>query len=624
MPLVTTPMSSQASGISFLVSKFGNDVGPLKQIREILVNAFEAIEHYQLSNASDASYKPRVAVYADRWYEHTDGVQKMAYADNGIGMNLYELRQYFNSLAQSGKTQALDKNYGVGAKISTAAWNPYGVEIRSWKDGQATMVRLVCDENSGLYGLEAFEDVDEDTKPDYLDLTGSPDTNLLKPDFIKDHGTVVVLLGKSLSDNTMVAPQSAAITSPTWWFYQQVNRQFFEIPSGIKLSAWVNDLVKTRELRGYKPALQDLQQSSGCVELSNAWAHWWILDHDRILEKYDAYRLTYHAFSGSKQFGHIAALFRGELYDFSSHMAAIPALQKFGIFAGFNDVVLYLEPKPGLAIQANLTRTSLLMPDGTGLPWAAWASEFYANLPDEIIAHVERNQNLNNKDEKQRIRERIKQYKDFLTVTQRRPSPNGEVNSSDEPTVAPGTTGDVTTKSKTYTGTNRPSTAPRRSEQLAKETGKTPAQDAITKFEPNWDWVSGKEEGFENRAARLIPVHNRLRINQDFSVFREFVEYGMKLIHPKYEAAARPLIEAQARELYATQLIWTVISAFASFNNRTGWNSDEFAKLVSEEALTAAVLPRVYLLNDLQRKIKSVPTLRHYLRDTTMEMEAGV
>ena len=46
------------------------------------------------------------------------------------------------------------------------------------------------------------------------------------------------------------------------------------------------------------------------------------------------------------------------------------------------------------------------------------------------------------------------------------------------------------------------------------------------------------------------------------------------------------------------------MSAMASFRHREGWSGEGFDKLVSHEALTAAVLPRVYLLNDMKRFVK--------------------
>jgi hypothetical protein len=110
-----------------------------------------------------------------------------------------------------------------------------------------------------------------------------------------------------------------------------------------------------------------------------------------------------------------------------------------------------------------------------------------------------------------------------------------------------------------------------------------------------------------------VPERNYLSINKDFSVFQELLDRGLELIAPAAWEIVRPKIEETARALYATQLVWTVMSAMASFRNRPHWQGEAFERLISEEGLTAAVLPRVYLLNDMKRYVKGNPTLKRYL-----------
>ena len=58
------------------------------------------------------------------------------------------------------------------------------------------------------------------------------------------------------------------------------------------------------------------------------------------------------------------------------------------------------------------------------------------------------------------------------------------------------------------------------------------------------------------------------------------------------------------------------MSAMASFRHKEGWRGEGFDKLVSDEALTAAVLPRVYLLNDMKRYVKGNPNIKRDLQTT--------
>ena len=80
-------------------------------------------------------------------------------------------------------------------------------------------------------------------------------------------------------------------------------------------------------------------------------------------------------------------------------------------------------------------------------------------------------------------------------------------------------------------------------------------------------------------------------------------------------------MEDIAKRLYLSQLVWTVLSAMASFRHREGWRGDAFEKLISPEALTAAVLPRVYLLNDMKRLVKGMPNVKRDLNEVSITGE---
>ena len=210
---------------------------------------------------------------------------------------------------------------------------------------------------------------------------------------IGDHGTMVVLLGRDLHHDTTLAPDSPEVTHKDYWFQHVANRQFYKIPHGIALTsklALVEGKPHLRTITGYSSVLDRFKLKSGSVQLSDATARWWILDESRSVELYRR-RPYYQAFSGTKKQGHMAAIYRGELFDFTSHDAAIPLLQKFGILAGYNHVAIYVEPTAALAVTANLTRTSLVLPDGTSLPWNRWAGQFVNNMPPDLADDLSRN-----------------------------------------------------------------------------------------------------------------------------------------------------------------------------------------------------------------------------------------
>lgn len=617
-----TPMTSSPKGVSFMVHRLGTEVGPLKQIRELLINAFEAIQAYQQANPSDSSYQGKVDVCADPFYLEHEGVRKAAFCDNGIGMDAHELRRYFNTLAESGKPQSIEGNFGVGAKISTAAWNPYGVEIRSWKQGIGYIVRLTHDARSDQYGLEQFE-MEDGTFPDYLPLSQLENALDYKSPIIGDHGTMVVLLGRSLQHDTTAAPETQEITHRDYWFQHVANKQFYRIPAGITLTsrlALLDGKPHTRTIEGYASVLEEFKTHSGALALTDATAYWWILDETKSKELYRR-RPYYHAFSGTKKQGHMAAIYRDELFDFTSHDEAIPLLQKFGIFAGYNHVAIYVEPTPALAVTANLTRTSLVLPDGSDLPWGRWASEFYERMPDELARYVDKHQSVTSKSEEEYVKEQIEKYKEFLQVktvrVNTRGGEEGEADGADGDSKALTGAGRGSGRGASTASTRRPAV------HIKRGTGQLTVSDLLLNFTPKWNWVSEADAShLKSRAAHFEVERNFLEVNEDFSVFRELLDHGLRLIEPDRQEFYRTRIDEIGKRLYLAQLVWTVMSAIASFRHKEGWRGDGFDKLVSDESLTAAVLPRVYLLNDMKRQVKGIPNIkRDLLKEAPVEEE---
>jgi len=609
--LEIVPLGSSPVGVSFLVGKLGADVGPLKQARELIVNAFEAIGDYRLEYPEDTAYQPRVFVYADPWLEKHEGIRKIAYADNGIGMTPDQIVLYFGSIAESGKVLATDRNFGVGAKIATAVWNPVGVEIRSWKHGQGALARLIRDPQSGLYGLERHA-LPDGRVVDVLTQDDSADLAEMKPNWISTHGTVVVLYGKEYAEDTTVAPDTSEITHRDYWFTHVANRQFFEIPHGIQFASqltFVDGKPHKRSIEGYRKVVEDDAVDSSDLDIGEAVIHWYIMDEKKNVERYRK-RPYYHVFSGYTHHGHVAAVYGGELFDFTGQLRAIPLLQKFGIFAGYDNVALYVEPKRSMRVTANLTRTNLVLPDGTGLPWDAWADIFYQNMPDALKHYVESKQSLTEHSERDFVKDEVRKYLQYVGVRQLRAHPSGtvKVEETTEEDIAKPASG-----SGGRGGKPSPIIRPRRPALRFTEGGSTSGVEAALERVPQWEWKTSDEAGILDRAARYIPERNFLTIASDFSVFLELVEEGLSLVIPEHRGTAQEDVARVVRRLYALQLVWTVMNATASFKNRRYWSTVDFKALVSEEGLTAAVLPRTALIQDIRRRVKSMPSLGRYL-----------
>jgi Histidine kinase-, DNA gyrase B-, and HSP90-like ATPase len=184
---------------TFLLERLGGECTDLQGLRELTVNAMDAI-------AALGDRAGGRVVWDVDWlrFEASGGrVRKLAVTDTGTGMTPGQLREYINQLASSGREQSAAGNFGVGAKVAAGSRNPHGLEYRSWHRGQGALVRFKRHPD-GRWGLEPqrwtdgrsdfWRPLDEHEKP-WL-LRGH------------DHGTQVVLLGRQERHDTTQPPES--------------------------------------------------------------------------------------------------------------------------------------------------------------------------------------------------------------------------------------------------------------------------------------------------------------------------------------------------------------------------------------------------------------------------------
>jgi len=576
------------ANMTFMVDRLGKDCAPLQFVRELTQNAIAAIGPTPQGRGE--------VIWDVDWNRYTlTGVYKLAVIDTGIGMTGEEMVEYINRLSSSMHEQSATRNFGIGAKIAAAPLNPAGLIYLSWKNGVGHMVHLWRDPVTDQYGLRQIP------RPDGTFAHWAFLTDDIKPDTIKDHGTMVVLLGNEEDADTMVPPADVPMRAK--WLLRYLNSRYFKFPDGVRLHAREGWQLQRgdqhnflRVVEGQGPWLDKVSESHGTVQLGDARIHWWIAKESADVNA-----------GHNPPPGHVAALYQDELYELTTGRSGTARLQSFGVLFGHNRVVIYVEPDcKARSVVPNTARTNLLL-DGEPLPWADWAAEFREKMPAELVALIEEIGSKVSSDHRQSIHERLKQIRDLFRISRYRPVPRGKELIDESALVLGGEPAD--------SGASRSSTGEGRGGGRGGRAGDIyglflaargiPGEELVIEQDPKVDWISildgTRAAGdLEDRAARYIPQQNRLQINADFRVFTDMVKRWLDQY--SQTPAAAGVVEGVVREWFEQQLIEAILGSLAMKNSRL-WTIEDLDRLWSEEALTAVVMPRYHVDQSIRRTL---------------------
>jgi hypothetical protein len=404
----------------------------------------------------------------------------------------------------------------------------------------------------------------------------------------------------------MTAPETAP--SPSRWVTKYLNTRYFRFPEGITVKAregWEfdrsdKDRNLLRTVTGQKKYLDDHASSSGVVELANARVHWWVLKIEPALSQNSGFIASQ---------GHCAALWQDELYEMTSGRANTAALQNFGIVFGYQQVVIYVEPTSSAKaeILTNTARTSLLL-NGNPLPWADWQDEFRKVMPREIVAHMEAAAAASQaSDHKDSIKDRLKQIEDLFKLSRYRPVKGGSLLVGGESQAGGG--GARTSNSKGGGGGSagiQSGTTPSVYSLFLTANG-VPGIEAKPDAFPKVVWVSvadgSRSTGdIEDRAAKYLEKDNMLQINADFRVFTDMIKRWSEYFGTV--PGAQAVVTEVVREWFEQSLVEAVLSSNA-LRNAQHWSIENVRQMLSEEALTAVVLPRWHIEQSIKRALGS-------------------
>jgi hypothetical protein len=403
----------QTAGTQHLIDRTYRESGQYQWVRETFLNAEEA-------------GATRVELGIEWQAVENLGVHRRLIADDGRGMTADELVEFFNTFGGGGKPiGGAHENFGVGAKTSLLPWNRYGMVVISWVDGEASMIWVQQDEESGEYGLRLFEAEDPDSDEIALDEVVEPFLDEehgcnwadVGPEWIQDHGTVIVLLGDEPTQDTVLGDPSRDETDIKG-ISSYLNRRLWEVQDSMEV---IVDELRTNdramwprsEDEGHGPQPKGGRPDRRTNPRTIRGAKYFIeypttkfkngkLDAADEVMLSDGTIVEWYLWSGDRPAvqsyaaigGFIAALYKNELYDVSTHHSTYRA---FGVGEAAVRSKLWLVVRPPLlddegrhGVYPRTDRNSLLLKGGPSaggpLPFSNWGAEFSENLPDEILA----------------------------------------------------------------------------------------------------------------------------------------------------------------------------------------------------------------------------------------------
>lgn len=568
-----------------LVDLLYGNAAPTQYIRELIQNGLDAEANY-------------IDLGIDIVAVESGGPKRLRYRDNGHGMDLHELRAYFNHLSASSGPLDPHGNYGIGAKISLLPWNHGGVEVMSWKNGPESGAAIKMVWEKGEYGLQVFELEDEDGDASYETVYAADDSYC--PHWVSDptspyytgSGTIVICHGPTGGEDTFFGPPGHQF--PDTFLATHLNTRYFNFGArSIVIRCWEETGLTGdwRTAHGSAHFLQQNAEEAGAVSLPDGTIVRWV-----ILKRNRDFTRMRHS-----QTGFVGALYQDErtrAVEIYNHSKAggdtFHRMRLFGITEAKvqKRLVLLAEPPRAngiIGVRPNAARSSLdyTGSDDRSLPWAKWGPDFEDRLPEPIKALLE--EARNEAGPRRNVKDRIKH------LLERMRHPAYRVEASGREIIDPNIPGrpdraGLGTARKKAVRVISPKAPKQPVANVTNPTGETAVEFNPKVDPPEIEWRSENDEGYEEvlRDRAVSYDHNAPRIaimNRDFFVFREEAKYWREQFPRADDSTIRVVIE----EEYET-LISLVIPHAWSRRGDFKWTPRDWEQLVSSVALTSVCL----------------------------------
>jgi hypothetical protein len=622
---MSSTLNMSVGKVGFLLDRVSHDCAPLQYVRELTQNSIEAIrkagrEHGVISWGYDRATFAR------------SGIKKLSITDNGCGMNSDEMLGYLNNLSASGSEQSLHGNYGVGAKISSYARNQAGVIYLSFQNGEGSLVQIWKDPGTGEYGLR-------DQGGDHV--ASLPRKVISELGIIEQFGsgTHVVLQGMLPNEDTFSSSKDIAVRGPGQWVRRYLNTRYFRLPNNIEIrcqTAGGGDEGE-RYVTGQGPVLDGIALEKGTVQLSDARAHWWLIQKEKTradlprplrlgaakpITRIDTLGPGYNISC------HIAAIYQNELHDTIGGTSAKFLVQQFGVTVGSDQVIIYIEPTSA-GVVPNMARTQLLL-DGESLPWSDWADEFRGKLPKEIREFMDQVQPA--KHDSKSGDERIRSVMDLFKVPKFKvdlagdrwispPDSDGGATGNDEERARPSEPPapkpvrparpaapvSVYTEMVNQNGTRGSEVVVPQELPEVKFVSADPKESVVKVFGESIAQSTGdRNADVAKNKAGWFTKPNILYINLDFGGVRLLIE---QFVSEYSESNAARAVIAKVVVNWWEQTLKETVHGIRTLGHIGTWSKQEADMVLQGDTgsnlLTAAVMPRWMIFQNIKRDVRS-------------------
>ncbi|WP_176559951.1 ATP-binding protein [Teichococcus rhizosphaerae] len=229
----------------FLVAAMIERCPKTMMIRELFKNALEAA-----ATAPEGQRRVEFSALP------VNGVPKLALWNSGQGLTGPELYRMCDIAASIRKENALDRNFGMGAKVASLPSNQGGMRYRSAHEGAVQEVMI--GKFDGIYG-RLLRPGPGGIPAEVIAVTEAARAEGRDP---AADWTEVVLFGNKPDQNTVIDPYGGNPRSARNWLVEAVRSRFFRFPEEVEIvfRAGVAYLKEDRRLVSLASRLAALQQ----------------------------------------------------------------------------------------------------------------------------------------------------------------------------------------------------------------------------------------------------------------------------------------------------------------------------------------------------------------------------